>query len=289
MPFLTVAAAQIRCVAGDIQANLALHLEAIKEARNRGADLVVFPELSLTDYLSSPDVQELARMVDAKEIAEIAAASRGVAVSFGFIERGTDGLVYNTQALFSEGELRHAHRKINIPNYGRLQEGKFYRKGGALTLAELSGNWKAATLICADSWSPALPWIAALHGADLLIQPIGSARGVVDGGFDNPTGWDINLRHTAMTYSLPTIMVNHCGKRGGLDFWGGSRILDQNGRELARAGEQPELVLARLDITNVIDARRNLPTLRDSDPAFVHKELGRFLPSSPGSSPHEAS
>ena len=277
MSTLTVAAAQIRCVAGDIQANTELHLEAIEAARHRGADLVVFPELSLTDYLSSPDMHELARPIGAKEIASIAAASQGLAISFGMIEQGADGRFYNSQLMFSECELLHAHRKINIPNYGRLQEGKYYSKGSALTVAALPQQWNAATLICADSWSPALPWIAALRGADLLIQPIGSARGVVDGGFDNPTGWDINLRHTAMTYSLPTIMVNHCGTRGGLDFWGGSRILDQTGRELACAGEEPSLLIAELEITDVVRGRHNLPTLRDSDPEFVHQQLGQFL------------
>lgn len=277
MSTLTVAAAQIRCVAGDIHANTELHLEAIEAARHRGADLVVFPELSLTDYLSSPDVHKLARPVDAKEIASIAAASNGLAVSFGIIEQGADGRFYNTHLMFSGGALLHAHRKINIPNYGRLQEGKFYSKGSALTVAPLSEQWKAATLICADSWSPALPWIAALRGADLLIQPIGSARGVVDGGFDNPTGWDINLRHTAMTYSLPTIMVNHCGTRGGLNFWGGSRILDQSGSERARAGEDPTLLFAELEIADVVQARQDLPTLRDSDPEFVLWQLGRVL------------
>lgn len=279
MSILTVAAAQIQCVAGDIGANTGLHLQAIDSARAQGADIVVFPELSLTDYLSAPDTSALARAIGSKEISNIASASHGIAVSFGFIELGGDGFVYNTQALFSQGALLHAHRKINIPTYGLLQEGKFYRKGNDLSLARLAQDWSVATLICADSWSPALPWIVALMGVDLLIQPIGSARGVVDGEYDNPTGWDINLRHTAMTYSLPTVMVNHCGRRGNLDFWGGSRILDQNGFELARAGGEPALLLAELNMDKVKAARENLPTLRDSDPQFVREQLTRLCPS----------
>lgn len=278
MSILTVAAAQIRCVPGDINANLELHAEAIESAREKGASLVAFPELSLTDYLSAPDVDVLARTIDAGEIGEIAALSEAIDVSFGFIERAPDGKTYNTQALFSSGQLLHRHRKINIPTYGLLQEGKFYRQGAELALAAaLQDGWKAATLICADSWSPALPWLVALNGANLLIQPIGSARGVVDGDYDNPTGWEVNLRHTAMTYSLPIVMVNHCGKRGGLDFWGGSRILDQNGFELARAGEDPTLLVASIDLEKVEAARRNLPTIRDSAPAFIQEQLSKYL------------
>ncbi|MBD9571902.1 nitrilase-related carbon-nitrogen hydrolase [Ensifer sp. ENS08] len=279
MSTITVAAAQIRCVAGDIRANMELHIEAIEQARQNGASLVVFPELSLTDYLSTPDISVLGRTISADEIATIASRTGAIAVSFGFIERAADGHSYNTQALLSCGQLLHLHRKINIPTYGLLQEGKFYKQGGELSLASLEDDWKTATLICADSWSPALPWLVALQGANLLIQPIGSARGVVDGDYDNPTGWEVNLRHTAMTYSLPTIMVNHCGRRGGLDFWGGSRILDQNGFELARAGEDPALLIADIDMAKVEAARRNLPTIRDSAPAFVEAELSKYLAS----------
>ncbi|MDK1374070.1 MULTISPECIES: nitrilase-related carbon-nitrogen hydrolase [unclassified Sinorhizobium] len=277
MSKLTVAAAQIESAPGDIAANINLHLAAIHDAKSRGADLVVFPELSLTDYLSAPDVNELGRSVRAPDVGTIVDASRQIMISFGLIERGDDGLNYNSQVIAAGGKILHVHRKINIPTYGLLREGEFYTKGSNLTLAELGGQWKAATLICADSWSPALPWLAALNGANLLIQPIGSARGVVDGGFDNPRGWDINLRHTAMTYSLPTVMVNHCGRRASLDFWGGSRILDENGVELARAGDAPALLCAELDLAKVIPARSNLPTVRDSDPVFVHAELGRYL------------
>ena len=62
---MRVAAAQIECRPGDIPANLALHLAALDSARNRGVDLLVFPELSLTDYLSEPDTATLARASDA--------------------------------------------------------------------------------------------------------------------------------------------------------------------------------------------------------------------------------
>ncbi len=67
-------------------------------------------------------------------------------------------------------------------------------------------------------------------------------------GFDNPAGWDVNLRHTALTYGLPIVMANHCGTRGGMRFWGGSRILDPSGREIARAGTEPALIVAEFGL-----------------------------------------
>jgi predicted amidohydrolase len=71
--------------------------------------------------------------------------------------------------------------------------------------------------------------------------------------------------------------VNHCGRRGGLNFWGGSRILDPFGRELARAGAGRDLVFADLAAADVATARHRLPTIRDADPDLVHDVLSRVL------------
>lgn len=277
MPALKVAAAQIECVPGDIAANLALHLDAAEAARARGVDLVVFPELSLTDYLSDPDTARLGRTVDAAEILALAEASRTLAVSFGFIERSAEGRFHNSQALAAGGRIVHVHRKLNLPTYGALREGLCYAPGSRLEAAVLPGLGRMTTLICADSWNPALVWLAALERPDLLLEPVASARLAVGADFDNPRGWDINLSHTAMTYGMPIVMVNHCGERGGLDFWGGSRIVDADGKVLARAGGRAEIVLATIDSETASRARARLPTIRDSDPALVRRELDRFL------------
>ena len=274
---MRVAVAQIECRPGDIAANLALHLAALGSAQDRGVDLLVFPELSLTDYLSEPDTATLARPPDAPELREIAVAAGDMVVSVGFIERSPDGRIYNAQALLSRGACRHVHRKANLPTYGRLVEGRHYRPGNGVDLARLPDGWTAATLICADTWNPALPWLAALQNPDLLIVPVASSVDAVDDEFDNPGGWDLNLRHTAMTYGLPIVMANHCGKRGGLNFWGGSRILDPFGRELARAGAEPGLVSAELNRGDIALARERLPTVRDADPDLVYAVLGRVL------------
>lgn len=274
---LRVAAAQIECRPGDIPANLEAHLAALRTAQAEGVDLVVFPELSLTDYLGEPDTDTLARRAGADELRTLAAAAGSTVVSVGFIERGDDGRIYNAQALLSDGRCRQVHRKANLPTYGQLVEGRFYAPGRSVELARLSRSWSAATLICADTWNPALPWLAAIQHADILLVPVASSVDAVGGEFDNPGGWDLNLRHTAMTYGLPVVMVNHCGRRGGLEFWGGSRILDPFGREIARAGLESGIVIADLDLADVAKARQRLPTIRDADPDLVLAILSRVL------------
>jgi len=274
---MRVAAAQIACRPGDVGANLALHLDMIAAARSRGADLIVFPELSLTDYLDEPDVATLARGSDAEELRRLADAAGPTMVSAGFIERGDDGSVYNSQVLLANGRRWHLHRKANLPTYGRLREGLFYAPGRSVSVVSMPNGWSAATLICADTWNPALPWLAAIQQPDLLIVPIASSVDAIGDEFDNPAGWEINLRHTAMTYGLPVVMANHCGGSGRPRFWGGSRILDSRGRELARAGTGQGLVVADLSRDDVVRARAQLPTIRDADPPLILAELGRLL------------
>lgn len=277
MTILTVAAAQIACLPGDLQANLASHLAMIETAQLRGVDLLVFPELSLTDYLSAPDCPALAMTREEDTLTLIAKMAGPMTVSVGFIERAEDGRVFNAQALLAGGGVAAVHRKLNLPGYGNLREHEVYSAGDTLDAVPLAGGWRIATLICADSWNPALPWLAALSGANLLLQPVASSLGAVGGGFDNPRGWEINLAHTALTYGLPIVFANHCGARGDVAFWGGSRILDATGRELARANAEPGLVVGRIDLDDGLTARKILPTIRDSAPDLIQRLLARQL------------
>jgi predicted amidohydrolase len=80
-----------------------------------------------------------------------------------------------------------------------------------------------------------------------------------------------------MIYGMPVAMANHCGPRGPFEFWGGSRILDAGGAELARAGNDESLIVARIDRADAEAARRRLPTARDADPQFVRSELSRVI------------
>ena len=276
MTVITVAAAQIACVAGDVGANLDLHLAALAEAGRRGVDLLVFPELSLADYVSEPDADRVALAADGPELARLAAAAPGAVIVAGFVERTAAGRPHNAGAVLAGGRVVHVHRKLNLPTYGALVEGRHYAPGTRLGLAPTRLG-PLATLVCADTWNPALPWLAALAGAALVAVPIASARGAVSDLFDSRDGWTVNLRHTAISYGLPVVMANHCGRRGGLDFWGGSAIFDGHGREVARAGDGPELLVADIDLDDARRARAELPTVRDADPALVRRELERLL------------
>ena len=274
---LRIAIAQIGSVLGDVDANVDRHIEWMERARREKAELLLFPEVSLTGHSAGPQTLAVARRREHPAIKRLAEAAGPMLTVFGLVEEGPAAQFYNAAMAVQDGELRFLHRKINLPTYGQLEEGKHYAGGRYVETFGLREQWRAGLLVCADLWNPALVWLAALHGATLLITPISSAVEAVGAEFDNPGGWDINLRFYAMTYGMPVVMANRVGKEGGLSFWGGSRILGPFGEELARAGDAEELIVADVDYERVRKARYLLPTVRDSNVALVLRETERLV------------
>lgn len=274
---LAVAVAQIASVPGDTAANLRKHVDLIDAARAAGTDVLVFPEMSLTGHAAGPDTLRLALGRDDPPVTAIAKASGAMCTVFGLIEEGPAAQFYNAAMAVRDGGIVAAHRKINLATYGRLEDGKHFGAGGSIDTFGLAPDWRASLMICADLWNPALVHLSALQGTTLLLAPISSALEAVGADFDNPGGWDVNLRFYAMTYGMPVAMANRVGREGELSFWGGSRVLDPFGRVLARAaGDGEELVRAELDFDDVRRARYRLPTVRDANLPLLQREVDRL-------------
>lgn len=273
---IRVGVAQISSIPGDLSVNLEKHLEWIACGREAGLDLLVFPEVSLVGHHGAQQLLDVALHRDDPKLQKLADAAGDMRTVVGFIEEGPAAQFYNSAAVFKGGKLEHLHRKINIPTYGLLEEGKHYAKGRFVETWAVDDNWRAGVMICADAWNPALVNLAFLHGATILMMPISSALEAVGAEFDNPGGWGRTVRFYGMIYGAPIIMANRCGSEGNLKFWGGSMIVDAFGRELAVAGEDEELIRADLSFENVRKARALLPTVRDSDLSLVMRETTRL-------------
>lgn len=272
-----VAVAQIESRLGDLEANLRKHVEVIDAARAAGVELLLFPEMSLTGHSAGADALVLAIGCDHRFVGEIARASADMCTVFGLIEERPAAQFHNAAVAVRNGRTIFVHRKINLATYGRLEDGKHFAAGRHVDTFALDARWRAGVMICADAWNPALVHLAALQGATLLLVPVSSAIEAVGGEFDNPLGWETNLRFHALTYGLPVLMANRVGAEGDLTFWGGSRILDPFGRLLATAtGRGEALVPADLDFDAVRRARYLLPTLRDANLPLVQRELDRL-------------
>ncbi len=250
----------------------------IDAARAGGVEVLLFPEMSLTGHSAGGDTLSLAIPSDHRIIAEVARASGPMCSVFGIIEERPAAQFYNSAVAVRHGATLFLHRKINLATYGRLDDGKHFAAGRHVETFAVDAKWRAALMICADTWNPPLVHLAAMQGATLLLAPISSAIEAVGLEFDNPQGWDTNLRFYALTYGMPVLMANRVGCENDLRFWGGSRILDPWGKVLASATESGEaLVRAELDFEQVRRARYLLPTVRDANLALVKREVERLV------------
>src|SRR3954467_13729977 len=101
-----IALAQIAPRLGQVEENLGRHRELIAEARQRGANLVVFPELGLTGYLLQDLAAEVALRVDDPRLAELAASTEGLSAVVSFVEESADHRLFIAAALIEDGEIR---------------------------------------------------------------------------------------------------------------------------------------------------------------------------------------
>lgn len=274
---MRVGAAQFASEIGDINANIEIHLDWIARGLSKQLDLLVMPELSLVGYHGTEFLLDVAMKSSDQRLRQLSEAAGNMAIVFGFIEEGLAAQFYNTAVIMKNGETVHRHRKINMPNYGKLEEGKYFAKGRHVRSCSLDENWHAGLLICSDAWNPALTHLAFLADTAVLITPVSSGVEAVGPDFDNPGGWELTMRFYSMMYGAPSIMVNRVGVEKDLNFWGGSCILDPFGKRLAVAGKEEELIVAELDYNQVRRARHQLPTVRDSDTNLIQSELRRFV------------
>lgn len=274
---LHVGIAQIAPVLGDVEANLEKHLHYIEQAREQGIEVLLFPELSLTGYSLREKTLDVAMGADHPLLEQLADAAGDMVVSAGFIEEDQAGEFYNAQAMVKNGQVVHIHRKLNLPNYGGLEEAKWYSKGQDLEPCTPITGWPMHTLICADLWNPALPHLAMLDKPALMLAPVNSAADIVSDEFSNPQGWKTNTDFISMTYGVPVMMANSCALEGNSRFWGGSRILDAFGNCLAEAGGEEALISATVSIKDTREARFQLPTIRDADSRLVLDLLAKRI------------
>lgn len=278
---LALALAQINTKLGDVDANLEKHLAYIQRARASGADLVIFPELSLTGYV----LQDLAHIVarhpnsDDPTFAPLLAASRQMDIVVGFVDQDERHRFYIAAAYLSQGKVLHVHRKVYLPTYGLFDEGRFFAWGDAVRAFDTRFG-RVGVLICEDFWHASPPYLLWLDGADLLFFTSASpGRGLTNEPKLEAARW---VEHINQAYaSLFTTYVAHTNRVGfedGINFWGGATLYDPNGDLVAKGPYYEEaLTIAEIDLNQTKRTRARLPLLRDERTGLVQRELARIL------------
>lgn len=278
---LNVALAQINPKLADVPANLDKHLAYVDQAIDQGADLAIFPELSLTGYQVQDLVPEVAIRARADDpiFGALLNASKRIDLVFGFVHEDERQRFYIAAAYASAGELLHVHHKLYLPTYGMFDEGRFFDQGERARAFDTRFG-RVGMLICEDFWHMSPPYLLWLDGADLLILHSASPSRGLDGS-DRLSGsrW-VELVNQAYG-SLFTNYVLHCNRVGyedGKNFWGGSSVVDPNGDFVARAPYFDEMLLTHsIDLNQLHRTRSRLPLLRDERPEMVQRELARIL------------
>jgi predicted amidohydrolase len=278
MKNLTVAIAQISPRLGNLTANLDLHLEAIEKARQLQAGLVVFPELSMTGYLLRDQVPDVALGPRSPALRKLKEACREIDALIGFVEEGEGHRFYNSAIYLSRGRKTHIHRKLYLPTYGMFDEARDFAAGERLR-PFVSRFGKAGVLICEDIWHSTSSWLLAQEGAELLfVLSSGPTRGARPGrGITSLAVWHELACVTAQFQTAYVVYVNRVGFEDGLNYGGGSRVIDPFGRT---ACELPPLeeALETVELSDEVlrRARTAYPLLRDENLELVYRELGRI-------------
>jgi NAD+ synthase (glutamine-hydrolysing) len=276
-----LALAQINTKLGNIEANLETHLACIKDARASGADLLLFPELSLTGYVLQDLVPEVATLTeeDHPVFRPLLEASHDLDLVVGFVDEDPRRRFYIASAYLSQGKFIHIHHKVYLPTYGLFDEGRFFAPGDSVRAFDTRFG-RLGMLICEDFWHASPPYLLWQDGADLLLFSSASpGRGLNGEPKLESSAW---VEHTNRAYAgLFTTFVAHANRTGfedGLNFWGGSTVFDPNGKLLAQAPYFEEaLTLVEIDLNQLHRTRARLPLLRDERPDLLERELNRIL------------
>ena len=164
-----MALAQINPAVGDIAGNARRIAEQTSAARDGGAGLVVFPELTLSGY-PPEDLLLKTSFLDAgaDALGDLAAQTHGIVALVGFPERAED--VYNAAAVLADGEVVAVYRKMYLPNYGVFDEQRYFQSGAEAAIFELNGI-PIGISICEDIWEPGPPAMTeALGGAQVIVN-----------------------------------------------------------------------------------------------------------------------
>jgi predicted amidohydrolase len=276
----TVALAQISPKLGTLAGNLPAHQQAIEKAKQAGADLVIFPELSLTGYILQDLVPDIAiNPYQASILKPLLQQCQGIACIFGFVEVSSRFNYYNAAAYVAEGEIRHIHRKLYLPTYGMFDEMRFFALGENLRTFQTPFG-EMGLLICEDLWHPSTVFLQAQDGARAVITISASpGRGArEDDLLQSSESWINLLKATAQFYTVYNIYVNRVGFEDGAHFPGGSMVVNPSG-EIVSQGRyfEEDLVMASLDLEEVRRARLFAPVLRDERLDLTMRELARII------------
>ncbi|MEA3180066.1 MAG: hypothetical protein QOI59_3589 [Gammaproteobacteria bacterium] len=227
---LRIALAQLDLLVGDVHGNATRVINTARQARaDLKADLVLFPELSLSGYPPEDLVfhRGFRRQIEAG-LAKVREEVQDVSVMIGFPEYvGTS--IYNSAALIGGGMVAAVHRKAELPNYKVFDEKRYFQPGAQSSVVDVQG-FRCGLLVCEDIWEPEEAQMARSDGAELLIVINASPYEI-----HKQRERETVARARVLDVGLPMAYVNLVGGQDELIFDGNSFVMNAEGVVVMRA------------------------------------------------------
>lgn len=261
----------------DAAVNTERHVELVREAARRGAQIVCLQEMYRSPYFCR---EENAALFDWAETApgpstaafSQVAREHSLVIIVPIFEKRATGLYHNSAVILdADGATLGLYRKMHIPDDPLFYE-KFYFTPGDLGFRTFDTRYgRIATLICWDQWYPEGARLAALGGANILFYP--TAIGwhpyeKASHGAAQRSAWQTIQRSHAIANGIYVAAANRIGFEGppdnGLEFWGSSFVSDPFGTVIAEAStDREEILVAECSTARMEEVRRGWPFLRD--------------------------
>jgi len=252
-----IALGQINPTVGDFSGNSAKIIDFSNRAKAAGANLILFPELSVCGYPPRDLVERSSFIENNRKAAEdIAAKTRGIAVICGVVTPAhaeTGKSVMNSAVWLEDGKVVRQQSKMLLPTYDVFDEMRNFAPAASQSVFSFGGK-KMALTICEDAWNDKRFWNKRLYTADpveLLMQ----AGGDFVLNISASPFWigkrelrrDM-LAAIARNYKVPVVLVNQVGGNDSLVFDGSSLVLDPSGNVVAQGKSfEEDLVLFETD------------------------------------------
>ena len=229
-PTVKVALAQIDLAVGDVVGNTQkIIAHATLARKEREADLVVFPELSVSGYPPEDLLFHAGLRAQVESaVAEIRREVHGIAVLIGFPEYDGEH-IYNACAVFRDGKVLAHYRKHRLPNYSVFDEERYFARGKEAAVFTVNGI-RIGLNICEDVWGAGPMAAARAAGAECIIAINGSPYET-----SSQANREEQLRRRVSEVAVPVIYVNMVGGQDELVFDGGSFVMTGGGEVVFRA------------------------------------------------------
>lgn len=254
---MRIALAQMRN-SGDMRENLEKSIEMIREAADHHADLVLFPEVQLTEFFPQYEGKDAVRYrltIDSEEVQKFQEVSRESSIfSVPNIYLEEDGKAYDASLLIgNDGEIKGVQKMVHVAQAEQFYEQDYYTPSdeGFKVFDTIYG--KIGIVVCFDRHYPESIRTEALMGADLILIPTVNTKAEPSEMFE----WE--LRVQAFQNSAAIAMCNRVGTESEMEFSGESIVVDANGDVLAKADDEEQILYVDIELSDSRKIRQSRP------------------------------